>query len=319
MAITLGDAIEETERRVDPMQRDITLQLAAPFTAGATTMQFTDLSANTLNITSVIPGVYVSVDLEDFLVTSQPSNGSFNVIPGSRGSFQANHLSGATVHVRRRFTSWDIFTALNDDLNDLEGLGLYNLAQLAISYNPVFQAYDLTDINGGGPITNFIELIALRYKTPLPDRIYHAIPIRTAEVVPLGSTTLDTNFPSGYQLILKSEVGWPGLPIDVIFKQGFSPFTNTTTPATDLAQVITTTTHLASYMTPLLSLGAMIRLVGPREIARNQQYNQQDSRLAPEVPPGAVSGSINAAMRERIERIESAKNLLKRQVGQFRK
>jgi hypothetical protein len=306
---TLNDLVQETQRLLQPQQRSIPVFLNGNYTAGATTISFTDSSAASVNTMSIVPGVTLSMDLELFLVTSAPSGGSVGVLPGYFGSTQASHFSGALVYVNRKFTDFECMQQINHTLDELGGSGLYNLATLEFSYNAVQQAYDMTDINTSNPMSNYIEGVALRYKTPLPDRKYRTVPTMHFEIQPVPGA--DTNFPSGYALTL-NDSGWPGQNMVFYYKQGFNYFAS----YADNAQTVA---GLAPTMNDIPPMGAMIRMVSPREVARNQTVSQPDSRLAPEVPPGAVAASVNAVRANYISRISDEKSRLKRNIGQFRR
>jgi hypothetical protein len=312
---TLNDIIQETQRLLQPQQRSMPVFLNGNYTAGAASITFTDSSAASVNTMSIVPGVILSMDLELFLVTSAPSGGSVGVSPGYLGSTPANHLSGAICYVSRRFTDFECYRQINNVLDELGGEGLYNLGTIEFVYNAVQQSYDLTDINNGA-MTGYIEGVSLRFKTPLPDRKYGTIGAMKWEVLPNMSD--DTNYPSGYALILNGG-GWPGQNMLFNYKQSFPHFTNTTTPATDYAQSAQTVALLPATANDLPPMGAMIRMVAPREVARNQTVSQPDSRLAPEVPPGAVAASVNAVRATYYMRINEEKSRLKRNVGQMRR
>lgn len=307
----LSDAINQTRRRVMPTQQVPSLVLNGNYTAGGATITFTDNSNNASNTTGIQPGMVVAIDLELFYVQTSASSSQFTVTPGYLGSTEANHASGALIYINPRFSDFDILTAVNNELDDLSGdKGLYNLAEIELTYNAVFQGYDLTDVNTSTAISGFIEGIALRYKTPLPDRKYRTIPRSRWEVLPMGSTTVDTNYPSGYQLILNDE-GWPGQPMLFLFKQAFSHVAN----YTDSLQTVALLPATANRIIPL---GAAIELMSGREVERNQLQSQPDPRLATEVTPGAVTNSVAGMMREHMSFIASEQSRLKRLTGSFR-
>lgn len=307
----LSDAIAQVRRRVNPTQRVPSVVLASNYTAGGTSVSFTDNSVGGSVTTAIQPGMVVAIDLELFYVQTQASSGSFTVVPGYLGSTSANHTSGALIYINPRFSDFDILTAINNELDDLSGdKGLFNLAQIEMTFNPVIQAYDLTDVNTSTPISNYIEGIGLRYKTPLPDRKYRTIPRSRWEVLPMGSTTVDTNFPSGYQLIL-NDTAWPGQNMLFLFKQAFGHVAN----YTDSFQTVA---NLPSEINRIIPLGAAIELMSGREIERNQLNSQPDPRLAPEVPAGAVMNSSAGLMREHAAFVSSEAARLKRLISSFR-
>ena len=307
----LQSMVNETQRLLAPVQRGITLNLSANYTAGGTSLSFTDGSAGSVNTMSILPGTVLSVDLELFLVTGVVSGGTIPVSGGFLGSTNVNHTSPGLIWVNRRFTDFECMQQINNVLDELSGMGLWHLGELTLSYNPVIQAYDLTDVNTSVAITGYIGPVALRYKTPFPDRKYPTIPSSNFEVIPMGSTTVDTNFPSGYQLILNS-AGYPGQPMIFLFQQAFPHFTGYTDDAQSVAL-------LGSTMNDIPPMGAMLRMVPPREVARNQPYAQPDGRLAPETPPNSIQTSVNVVRGNYEMRIGQEQDRLKQLIGQFRR
>ena len=127
----------------------------------------------------------------------------------------------------------------------------------------------------------------------------------------MGSTTVDTNFPSGYQLILNS-AGYPGQPMIFLYQKAFPHFTGYTDDAQSVAL-------LGSTMNDIPPMGAMLRMVPPREVARNQPYAQPDGRLAPETPPNSIQTSVNVVRGNYEMRIGQEQDRLKQLIGQFRR
>lgn len=307
----LSDAINQVKRRVNPTQRVPSVVLSGNYTAGGATISFTDASVNSSASTAIQPGMVVAIDLELFYVQSQVSGGSFSVVPGYLGSTSANHTSGALIYINPRFSDFDILTAINNELDDLTGdKGLFNLSEISLTFNPVQQAYDLTDVISSTAISNYIEGIGLRYKTPLPDRKYRTIPRSRWEVLPMGSVIVDPNFPSGYQLILNDE-GWPGQNMLFIFKQAFTHVA----AYTDSFQTVA---NVPASINRIIPLGAAIELMSGREVQRNQLESQPDPRLAPEVPPGSVTNSSAGLLREHMAFVSSEQARLKRLISSFR-
>ena len=304
--VAASDLVLETQRLLAPYQRDIAIVLSSNYTAGGASLSYTDGTG--INAQSILPGCILSIDLELFYVLAAPSGGTISVAPGYYGSTQANHTANALIYINRKFTNFETFQQINHVLDELGGEGLYNLGTIEFVYNAVQQAYDLTDINTGA-ITGYIEGVSLRYRTPLPSRKYGTIPSMKWEVLPNMSD--DANFPSGYCLIL-NDGGWPGQNMLFNFKQSFPHFVNWT----DSAQTVALLPATANDLPPM---GAMIRMVAPREVQRNQTQVQPDSRLAPEVPPGAVAASTNAVRANYQMRISEEKARLKRNVGQMRR
>ena len=298
---TAQDLINKVALRLEPTQRDIVVTLGANSLAGATSLTYTDTSPAAVASGAIQIGTILSLDLELFLVTGAPTATTIPVSPGYRGSIQAAHTSGILIHVNPIFSDFQILQAINDDLDSLCSIenGLWALGMLEVTYNQVYIAYDLTDVNTGLAISNYKDGIALRYKTPWPDRKYIGIPEQKWEVVPIDN---DTNFPSGYQLNLMAG-GYPGFPVEFVYKQGFNHLVN----YTDNVQSVT---GLPSTCNDLPPLGAILILVAPREVRRNDPGSQPDSRLAPETPPAAIMNSVAGVDKQRERRItEEAANL----------
>lgn len=322
---TLGQLVAETHRLVDPQQRTMTMYLSADVlntdviggNPPISTLSFSDPGHNQ---DALLPGVIISVDYELMLVVSSPSAGAVTVQRMYLGSPLQSHYSGSPFYVRRQYNDFDIFRAINNDLNDLTAQGLYTVRSTQIAYNPVVQAYDLTGIYQGteGDFStddSLVKIMAVRYQTPLPDRIWHSIPSSQWEVVPMGSTT-NSAFTSGFQLILNGR-GWPGLPMQIIYASAFFPFLPLFDTGMMNAQLCSDVTGLPQSAQDLPPLGAMINLTQPGEIGRNKLTSQPDTRLAAEVPPGAVGASANPLVTLRMNRISQERSRLKRKYGHF--
>ena len=271
------------QRLLGPTQREVIVAVTSNYTAGGTSLTFTDTSASAVNTGMIIPGVMLSCDLEVFLVTGPPVGGSVPVMGAYLGSTAANHTAGTLIYVKRRFTDFECLQQINHVLDELGGEGLYNLGTIQFTYNPVQQAYDLTDINNGA-ITGYIEGVSVRCLTPLPDRKMRTVPANHWEVQ--TNVSDDTNFPSGYALTLNDWNGpWPGQNILFQFKQSFVHLTSATAN-------VQTTALLPATANDLPPMGAMLRMVPPalrcREI--RCKFNRTHDHQAPEVPPAAVAG-----------------------------
>lgn len=254
------------------------------------------------------PGIALGVDLEVFYVQNKSTN-SVQVVPGYQGSTEAAHSAGTLVYINPRFSLFDIGTAINDDLLDLSSSenGLYAVNACEITYNPSIQGYDLTDVNTGSPVTAINEVLSIRYKVPFPIGTWKPIPYGSWELSPNADPT---SFPSGYALSILTG-GFPGLPMRVTYKAPFNPLV-------DLNDDIVATAGMSDTMADLPPLGAMVALVAPREIRRNQIDSEPDSRRAPEVTPGAVMNSVAGVLRLRQSRINAESARLDTLYGQQR-
>lgn len=289
---TLGSMIAQVLRRVQPGQQVPSLALSGNFTSGSTTMTVSDPSGEILS--NLRPETIIAVDLELFYVQNI-SGPTVTVVPGYLGSTEAAHTSGALVYLNPRFSAFDIQEAINDDLNDLcsPENGLYAVNSIELSYNPATIGYDLTP-SGGPAVTGLIDILSVQQKQPYPIGYWVPWPRNTWTLTAQADTTA---FPSGYALRL-NRGGYPGMPFRITYKSQFQPFVNMTDDATTVA-------GLASFMYDLPPLGAMVALVAPREVKRNQIDSAPDSRRATEVPPGAVMNSVAQVLALRQRRINA--------------
>ena len=289
--------IAQTLRRVQPGQQVPTLSVGSSYTAGSTTLLVTDPSGELL--ASLRPETVISIDLELFYVQAVAST-TATVVPGYLGSIEADHASGALVYLNPRFSAFDIQTAINDDLNDLcsPENGLFMVNSVEITYNPAAVGYDLTGVTG------LIDIISIQQKQPFPIGYWVPFPRSKWTLTANADTTM---FPSGYALRLNTG-GYAGMPMRITYKSQFQPFVNLTDDATTVA-------GLASFMYDLPPLGAMVALVAPREVKRNQIDSEPDSRRSTEVPPGAVMNSIAQVLALRQRRIVACSAQLRQLYG----
>ena len=294
---TLQSMINQVLRRVQPGQHVESLTLNGAYTAGSTSMSFNDPAGTILS--NLRPETTIAIDLELFYVQAI-SGFTATVVPGYAGSTEAGHASGSLVYVNPRFTQFDIMQAINDDLNDLcsPENNLYQVKSVEITYSPATVGYDLTGV------TNLIDIISIQQKQPYPVGYWVPIP-RKKWTLTAGADT--TAFPSGYALRLNAG-GYPGMPLRVTYKCAFSPFVNLTDDATTVA-------GLSNTMYDLPTLGAMVAIVAPREVKRNQIDSAPDSRRAIEVPPGAVMNSVAQVLALRQRRINAEASRLQQLYG----
>jgi hypothetical protein len=294
---TLGSMIQQALRRLQPDQQVESLTLNGAYTAGATSFVVSDPAGTIL--ANLRPEKILAIDLELFYVQSVNGN-TITVVPGYGGSLEANHASGALVYLSPRFSQFDVMCAINDDLADLcsPDNNLYQVKSVEFTYNPATIGYDLTGVTG------LIDIISVQQKRPYP--VGYWVPVPRSKFA-LTSNADTTAFPSGYALRL-NEGGYPGMPFRVTYKAQFSPFVNLTDDATTVA-------GLSSTMYDLPPLGAMVAIVAPREVKRNQIDSAPDSRRATEVPPGAVMNSVAGVLQLRQRRINAEASRLKQLYG----
>ncbi len=309
-----GDLIEKVYRRVMGGIRERAVQINQTDGIGSddTTMVLEGPQCN-----SIQPGTILAIELELIYVDTWDS-GDLTVtsmIRGYYGSIPAAHIDGTITYINPKYSRFDIGRAINDDLSSLSAPtnGLFRVGSIALTYNPVYQGYDLGDLPA-----NFIDILEIRYAIAPPYRNFPAIKKwRVLRNVP------DAAFPSGMGLIIY-EAGWPGLNIYVSYSAPFinlvdesdsvllTPATNDQDPPYN-GYADANIANLTPTMLDLPPLGAEIDLTQPREISRNFMDSQPDARMAPEVVAGAVMASANALMAKRLTRINEEADRLSRQ------
>ena len=226
---SFGDVIEKVYRRVMGGIRERTVQMAglnggdiftAPFQIGSNDNQVYLTGSQD---SGIFPGVILAVDLELMYVISWDSSAQIATVErGYYGSSAVQHGADneyVLAYINPRYSRYDIGVAINDDLRSLSSPtnGLFRVGVATLTYNPVFQGYDLGDLP-----SNFIDILEIRYRIAPPTRTFPAIKHwKVLRGVP------DPVFPSGHGLILH-EPGWPGLPIYVTYSAPFVRLVNTT-------------------------------------------------------------------------------------------
>ncbi len=286
----LSDVIEETLRRLVPAQLDLTVNL------GQSIGPYVGEIPLTGNLRPVVFGTVLSMDMELMYVTAFNTDTSMaSVARGYQGSLPAEHIAGALVYVQPKFSRYDIGVAINQELNSLSGAGLFQIKTDDITYNPVYQGYDLPTDPG------FFDVIGVRYKQVTPVRNYPPI----GRWAVLRQMT-DPVFPSTQALIVYG-AGYPGLPLHVWYSCAFGPLT-------ELSDGIHEMSGLPTTAIDILSVGAQIILVNAREVKRNFTETQPDPRKAAEVPPLAVANSIKGLEAWRATRVAEERTRLEKQV-----
>ena len=219
---SFGDVIEKVYRRVMGGIRERTVQMAGlnggtlfttPFQVGSNDNQVYLTGSQD---SGIFPGVILAVDLELMYVISWDSSAQIATVErGYYGSSAVQHGADneyVLAYINPRYSRYDIGVAINDDLRSLSSPtnGLFRVGVATLTYNPVFQGYDLGDLP-----SNFIDILEIRYRIAPPTRTFPAIKHwKVLRGVP------DPVFPSGHGLILH-EPGWPGLPIYVTYSAPF--------------------------------------------------------------------------------------------------
>ncbi len=272
---------------------DLVLTAPSPATTG-TTLVVQGIA------TSIVKGVVIEVNAELMYVISVSST-TINVMRGYGGSTAATHATGDIVRVSPKFPTNRIISSLNDDLADLSapGQGLFQMKTTSFTYNAGVDGYDLTGLTSA-------EIDSIYSVT------YADIGTEAAEP-DVSSWRLRRNrdtasFSSGLALILYTGA-WPGQKITVMYKSPFTPITDGTTARSAVG--------LATTAYDLPPLGAAMALMTTTPIRREFLDAQGTSRMADEVPPGAISASFRDLMGRRRARVEAESGRLVSQYPQL--
>ena len=249
---------------------------------------------------SIVKGVVIEINAE-LMYVLQVASTTISVLRGYGGSTAAAHPANDIVRVSPKFPTNRIISSLNDDLADLSapGQGLFQMKTTSFTYNAGVDGYDLTGLTSA-------EIDSIYSVT------YADIGTEAAEP-DVSSWRLRRNrdtasFSSGLALILYTGA-WPGQKITVMYKSPFTPIANSTTPLVDVG--------LATTAYDLPPLGAAMALMTTTPIRREFLDAQGTSRMADEVPPGAISASFRDLMGRRRARVEAESGRLVSQYPQL--
>lgn len=287
---TTQNLIDEVKRWLLTGQREMLNRLADPINT-ATDQQLVMEFA----LEAIQAGAKISIDLEDMHVRSV-SSPNVSVYRGRYGSTAATHPDASIVFVNPKFSQFEIFTEMNNELASLSSPanGLFQVRTVDLTYAAGRDAYNLTSVS------NLESVLAVSYESIGADQRY--VPIdhwRIQRELPVA------DFASGYALTISSSVD-PGATIRVAYADGFSSLST-------VSDVVVIQTGLPATCLDILVMGTAIRLSASREIARNFYEEQGDTRRAAEVPPGANLNAPRGLMAKYQERIaEEAARLQRR-------
>ena len=249
---------------------------------------------------SIVKGVVIEINAE-LMYVLQVAATTISVLRGYAGSTATTHTEDDIVRVSPKFPTHRIIASLNDDLSDIcsPANGMFQMLTTTFVYNGGVAGYDLdTDANvvdsvyevthaAVGVLANEPEIISWRLKR-----------------------NRDTDsFASGNALILY-DGAVPGRTVRVLYKSPLTPI-----DATDLTKD-RSLTGLATTAYDLPPLGAAMALMTTRPIRREFLDAQGTSRMAEEVPPGAISASFRDLMGRRKARLEAETTRLAAQYPQ---
>lgn len=271
----VSELIEDVRRELFTGSREERNKLAASMDGTTTSALLTfDLGA-------IKHGAKLSIDLEDMYVWSTSSL-TATVDRGQWGSTAAVHSNGALVHVNPKFSNFEIVDAIRKEVKSLSAPsnGLYNVEDYPLTYNPVISGYDFP--------YSVLSIYEVRYTTPGPSKDW--VLSQDWEL----SRHAGSGFASDTALFIRD--AYPNYSVVIKAKTEFAviPFSLTAD---------TTTLSIPDTVLDIISIGAAWRLTAPREVRRNFNEVQGDTRRAGEVPAGANLGGSRELGRLRSQRI----------------
>lgn len=279
MATTTADVIEAVRRLLYTGAREPRNKLAGAIDAAATTINLAYPAK------AAQSGAAIAIGLEECYVWS--SNGNALIVDrGEFGTTATAHADGAVVTVNPKFSDIAIFRAINDELRDLSSPanGLFQMKTADLTWNSTVTGYDLAGVN------DLISIYEVRYEALGPSADWPLV--RNYDVARSMATD---EFASGTALLVYGGAAH-GAKVRVRYRAPFSLLVN-------LTDVVTTVTGLSDSMLDILALGAAVRLASGREIRRNFNEVQGDTRRAEEVPAGANLGAYRGLAIQRNQRI----------------
>lgn len=285
------DLIDKTRRHLMGGFGEVRSTLANAYTAGSGTLTLSTTPAG------LLPSARLSIGLNNFYVTAVNGQ-TVSVFAGQDGTTDVNAASGTLVRVNPKFTDFDIWNALNDDINALSSQGLFTMASVNVTYNAALTGYDL----GTTAAANLIDIYEVKFLTPGP---YKDMPHMKSWEWRLDRNSNTTDIPSGLAIRLTNPQRITnGYSVTVVYRSMLQPLVNTTDNAT--------LTGLQTSAYDLPPIGAAITVMAGREIKRDFTEDQGDTRRATEVPPGAVTASTTGLRALRQQRLVQEINKLRR-------
>lgn len=291
---TVADWIAEVRDHLDADRSEQLNKLAESYTAGSGTVSVTgQLGAIQSNAT-------LSAGLNVMRVWEVGATArTVTVTGGMRGSPDEDAPAGTIVRVNPRFTDHSVLRALKQGLSSLSSPrnGIYRVVQEEFTYNAAVGGYDL-------PGDGMLAVLSVRSQPygPVNDwpRLQQGRDYRLIRPAPLDQ------FPSGVGLNIVGG-GNSGRAVQVAYRAVLG----TVGALSD--DVAATGLLPSAYDLP--PLAAAIRLMAGREVARNADESQPNSRRAEEVPPGAVAASYRGLAGLLAQRINEEASVLLQQYG----
>jgi hypothetical protein len=285
---TTADLIQETKRYLLATHREQLNRINGAITSSQTSLTFRH------DLGGLRMGSYLSIDLEIMYIWSTDASAKTATVErGMNGSTAAAHTDNSIVTINPKFPDFAVLSAINNDLKDLSGRGLFQVNDVTFTFIAGKFGYNLNT-------TSILSGIDARYDPPGPARDWPSLrqwKIRRDSDL--------TDFPSGFSFILQEEAH-PGRSVRVSYAAPYGQLAA-------LTDDVETTTGLQSQGHDIPSLGAAFRLEAVREGQRNFNEAQPNSRRSTEVGEGAQITSTRGLIQLRESRIRSLMAVLNKQ------
>jgi hypothetical protein len=278
---TVDDVIHSVFRILLSGQREVLNKLSITAAGGTTSLSLT------YDVARIKEGAILGIDLEDYYVWAvNETDKTVAVEAAHRGSSTDAHAGGTLVYVNPRYSKWQVFKAIKDELASLVGEGLFRMKTVDLTYSPSIQGYNLTSVT---------DILGTPWDVAVKDvgssKDWTSVGYR------YRSDLSTSEFASGRAIFLWHG-GTSGQTIRVFYKSGF-------TQPTTLGQNFETTTGLPGIAQDIVVWGAAARLAEAREARRTDLNSQGDSRRAEEIPVGSLIRSAAGMRQERHLRIQA--------------
>lgn len=263
--------------------------LAQNLTSGGTTVTFTR------SLAGIQEGSVLSVGLEVLYVWSVDTAALTALVQrAQQGSAAAAHTAGDVVLVNPKFTDWEIFTALNNDLASLSANGLYQIRTLDLTAVAGRTGYDFN-------ATGFLSVADIRWQRPgtVSNEWPEITDFTLSPNMPTGT------FPSGTALFLDGPLPTAQQTIRVRYRSALGTLTALTDDVT--------VTGLPATAADIPPFGAAITVLASRPAARADTSSQGDTRRAAEVSVNDTTGAPAALRVLRAQRISEEATRLAQQ------
>lgn len=285
---TTDSLITEVEDHLLGGDRDALNELAASIVDSDTTMTFT------MPLDAISEGSYLGIDLEVIYVKSVDSTSLVATVRrGMLGSTAAAHTDGALVYINPLFSKWQIWKALNVEIDSLSGAdnGLFAETAFTLTTQAVRRTYDIPVLNN-----DLRQILEIRYNAPGAENYWPVVSKRDFQVI--RDLTSDTANTSGLSIRIDNSFV-PGRDLVVRYAGDFTHLSS------DLTDNAVTTTKLGATMLDIPALGAAARLMGVREAKRTFVERSVDTRRAAEVPAGSSARAASVLLNLLGGRIKS--------------